>query len=154
RSRPRLAGRSRYRRPRWSSCEHRLRHFLTCCPRRGGRTEFRELCPLVVDNSGFVRSIIRPAQTSASRAGGSMQRFWRWLSRLLCAALLVCAPMVRAADDKKSEEPPDPAADINSPRSDSRKIEFETFEGTWMSVDIAPDGRTLIFDLLGDIYAL
>ncbi|MFC4314103.1 amidohydrolase family protein [Steroidobacter flavus] len=27
-------------------------------------------------------------------------------------------------------------------------------EGTWMSVDVSPDGRTLAFDLLGDIYTL
>jgi Tol biopolymer transport system component len=36
----------------------------------------------------------------------------------------------------------------------TRTIEFETDEGTWMSVDVSPDGRTLVFDLLGDIYTL
>src|SRR5215471_9400419 len=84
-----------------------------------------------------------------------MRRFSRLLSRLLCAvALVVCAFGAGAAEEKKSEEPPDPAADINAPRPDSRKIEFETSEGTWMSVDVSPDGLTLVFDLLGDIYSL
>ena len=83
-----------------------------------------------------------------------MQRVSRWLSHLLCAALVACSSAALAADDKKSEELPDPAADINAPRPDSRKIEFETSEGTWMSVDVSPDGRTLIFDLLGDIYSI
>jgi dipeptidyl aminopeptidase/acylaminoacyl peptidase len=83
-----------------------------------------------------------------------MQRVSRWLSRLLCAALVACSSAALAADDKKSEEPPDPAADINAARPDSRKIEFETSEGTWMSVDVSPDGRTLVFDLLGDIYSI
>ena len=34
-----------------------------------------------------------------------------------------------------------------------RLIEFETNEGTWISVDVSKDGRTLVFDLLGDLYA-
>lgn len=34
------------------------------------------------------------------------------------------------------------------------KIEFTTDEGTWMSLDVSPDARTIIFDLLGDIYTL
>jgi len=35
-----------------------------------------------------------------------------------------------------------------------RTIEFDTDEGTWMSLDVSPDGRTIIFDLLGDLYTL
>ena len=31
---------------------------------------------------------------------------------------------------------------------------FDTTEGTWMNVDVSPDGRRLVFDLLGDIYTL
>ena len=36
----------------------------------------------------------------------------------------------------------------------TRTIAFETDQGTWLSVDVAPEGRTLVFDLLGDLYAL
>jgi imidazolonepropionase-like amidohydrolase/Tol biopolymer transport system component len=36
----------------------------------------------------------------------------------------------------------------------ARKIAFTVDEGTWMSIDVSPDGRTLIFDLLGDLYTL
>jgi len=35
-----------------------------------------------------------------------------------------------------------------------RSLHFTTDEGTWMSVDVAPNGSTLVFDLLGDIYTL
>ncbi|MBL8271574.1 MAG: PD40 domain-containing protein [Steroidobacter sp.] len=34
------------------------------------------------------------------------------------------------------------------------QISFETRSGTWVSVDVSPDGRTLLFDLLGDVYRL
>ena len=35
-----------------------------------------------------------------------------------------------------------------------RKIKLNLDEGTWMSLDVSPDGNTLAFDLLGDIYTL
>jgi len=35
-----------------------------------------------------------------------------------------------------------------------REIAFEVSEGTWMTVDVAPDGGTLVFDILGHIYSL
>ena len=35
-----------------------------------------------------------------------------------------------------------------------RKVAFTVDEGTWMSIDVSPDGKTLIFDLLGDLYTL
>ncbi len=40
------------------------------------------------------------------------------------------------------------------PLKSERKIEFDTDEGTWLSLDIAPDGKTIIFELLGDLYTL
>ncbi len=48
----------------------------------------------------------------------------------------------------------DVTADINEPRPDARKIAFEVREGTWMSLDVSPDGATIVFDLLGDLYAM
>lgn len=38
--------------------------------------------------------------------------------------------------------------------SPSRTIGFATEEGTWMALDVSPDGRTILFDLMGDIYAV
>ena len=40
------------------------------------------------------------------------------------------------------------------PLKPARKITFSTSEGTWMSVDVSPDGNTLVFDLMGDIYTM
>src|SRR4051812_24089599 len=38
------------------------------------------------------------------------------------------------------------------PSNDSRVVRFEVTEGTAMNVDVSKDGRTIVFDLLGDIY--
>lgn len=35
-----------------------------------------------------------------------------------------------------------------------RTIAFETTEGTYMNLDVSPDGRTIVFDLLGDLYTI
>ena len=37
---------------------------------------------------------------------------------------------------------------------DGKFYALDTRTGTWMSVDISPDGQTLVFDLLGDLYLL
>jgi len=55
---------------------------------------------------------------------------------------------------KKDSKKTDPAADINKPRADARRLAFTTSEATWSSVDVSPDGQTLVCDILGDIYTL
>jgi imidazolonepropionase-like amidohydrolase/Tol biopolymer transport system component len=40
------------------------------------------------------------------------------------------------------------------PLAPARALEFTAREATWMQLDLSPDGRTILFDLLGDIYAL
>ncbi|MEZ4587753.1 MAG: amidohydrolase family protein [Gemmatimonadales bacterium] len=36
----------------------------------------------------------------------------------------------------------------------TRTLDFTTDEGTWISLDLSPDGRTIVFELLGDLYTL
>ena len=50
-------------------------------------------------------------------------------------------------DDKKDEKK-------GLPLKSDRKITFTTDEGTWLSLDVSPDGKTIAFELLGDIYTL
>jgi Tol biopolymer transport system component len=50
-------------------------------------------------------------------------------------------------DEKKDEKK-------GLPLKSDRKIEFSTDEGTWLSLDVSPDGKTIVFELLGDIYTL
>lgn len=36
----------------------------------------------------------------------------------------------------------------------TRTMKFTTDEGTWISLDVSPDGRTIVFELLGDLYTM
>jgi len=58
----------------------------------------------------------------------------------LCLAAMAAAP--------QAEE----SWDVTRPRGVTREIDFTTQEGTKMSVDISPDGRWVVFDLLAHIY--
>ncbi len=40
------------------------------------------------------------------------------------------------------------------PLQATRKIEFTTDEATWLSLDVSPDGKTILFELLGDLYTV
>ena len=40
------------------------------------------------------------------------------------------------------------------PLEPTRTLSLDTNEGSWMSLDLSPDGRTIVFDLLGDLYLL
>ncbi|GAA4470020.1 amidohydrolase family protein [Nemorincola caseinilytica] len=56
-----------------------------------------------------------------------------------------------AAQDKKDEKK---KWDVNAPGAPGRDVSFTVNEGTWMNLDVAPDGRDIVFDLLGDIYII
>lgn len=40
------------------------------------------------------------------------------------------------------------------PLKPERKVEFATAEGTWISLDVSPDGKTILFELLGHLYTV
>jgi len=44
--------------------------------------------------------------------------------------------------------------DVSARHGPTTDIEFETDEGTWISLDVSPDGKQIVFDLLGDIYIM
>mgnify|MGYP001454435896 CR=1 FL=1 len=44
--------------------------------------------------------------------------------------------------------------DVTEPPGPSEKLSFTTTEGTWMNLDVSPDGKEIVFDLLGDIYIM
>ena len=54
------------------------------------------------------------------------------------------------------EKKDDSKWDVNNPKGDFnfKEHDFSTDEGTWMNLDVSPDGKTIVFDLLGDIYSM
>jgi hypothetical protein len=66
---------------------------------------------------------------------------------LVSAALGLCAGSAAAAPSAAT-----PPWDVTAPRGVTREVDFNTTEGTGMSVDISPDGRWLLFDLLAQVY--
>ncbi len=60
----------------------------------------------------------------------------------------------KAAATPESPKKDDTAWFVNQPHGPADTVRFEVHEGTWMSVDVHPDGHTLVFDLLGDLYTL
>ena len=46
--------------------------------------------------------------------------------------------------------------DVSNPTGqfNFKEFNFKTDEGTWMNLDVSPDGKTVVFDMLGDIYKL
>lgn len=60
---------------------------------------------------------------------------------------LVCLTLVVNAQEKRKWN-------VNEVHGPSATTEFTVTEGTWMNLDVSPDGKTIVFDLLGDIYSI
>lgn len=78
------------------------------------------------------------------------------MSRTLSVAIALCFSASLFAQDKKpSEKKEEPPKDgITLPIKPTEKLEFTVEEGTWMALDLSPDGKTIVFELLGDLYTI
>lgn len=68
------------------------------------------------------------------------------MKRFLSLLSIVCCLHVAAQEKKKW--------DVNNPDAPGKTVTFTVNEGTWMNLDVSPDGKEIVFDLLGDIYTL
>ena len=67
---------------------------------------------------------------------------------LFSKILILCiAPALLFAQDKKKW-------DVNNPGGPYKDVAFTVNEGTWMNLDVSPNGKEIVFDLLGDIYIM
>lgn len=68
-----------------------------------------------------------------------------------------CVPGSGPVSSAGSEEPDKAksgAWDVTAPFGPTFELQKDISSGTWMSCDVSPDGQTIIFDLLGDIYSM
>jgi len=69
---------------------------------------------------------------------------------LLATAAVIATPLAAQDSETKPEK-----WNIEAPKGATiKQVPIQTDEGTWMDVDVSPDGKTLAFTLLGDIYTM
>jgi Tol biopolymer transport system component len=76
------------------------------------------------------------------------------MNRRSLAALLLVGTAAFAAQENQNNEEKKNAWDVSAPPGERRDVSIDTRSGTWMSVDVSPDGKRITFDMLGDIYDL
>jgi Tol biopolymer transport system component len=88
-----------------------------------------------------------------------MQSKESWRHAGYAALAMVCASWSGALSGALGDEQaafldgrPASGWDVTQPRGRTRRIDFDTSEGTWMSLDVSPDGRWIVFDMLGHVY--
>ena len=74
---------------------------------------------------------------------------YRPIAALMLGCLLLPI-LANAADDKKDK----PKWDVNAAHGETKTVRFSTDEGTWLDLDVSPDGQTIVFSMLGDLYSL
>ncbi|MDP9415480.1 MAG: amidohydrolase, partial [Pseudomonadota bacterium] len=70
------------------------------------------------------------------------------------AALALVLLSSTALAQEKGEKKDQKKWDVAAPPMKMRAVPINVSEGTWMNLDVSPDGRTIAFDLLGDIYTI
>jgi len=76
----------------------------------------------------------------------------RWLA--LALALVSLSVAVSASAQRGGRGGDSAHATNRLPLTPARSADFTTTKGSWMSLDVSPDGKTIVFDMLGDIYTM
>ena len=70
------------------------------------------------------------------------------LTNYLLASLIMFSFNLYAQSDKDKDEKKKTKENKNLPIKPDRFFELSTNTGSWMSLDVSPDGETIVFDLL------
>ncbi|NNF27292.1 MAG: amidohydrolase family protein [Gemmatimonadetes bacterium] len=74
---------------------------------------------------------------------------------VLTALGLAVPPGLVSQTAEENDSSASAARSSNSlPLIPTRTLDFTTDEGTWISLDLSPDGQAIVFELLGDLYTL
>lgn len=68
--------------------------------------------------------------------------------------LLPTSQSIASEDKKAVGEAKKSTWSVNDPQGKFKTVDIDVHQGTWMNIDISPDGKMLAFDLLGDIYTM
>jgi|TARA_R100000479_G_scaffold51000_3_gene24119 imidazolonepropionase-like amidohydrolase/Tol biopolymer transport system component len=76
--------------------------------------------------------------------------------RYFLSLILISCTLTLHAQKKDKDKKEETKWDVSSPGKDFnyKTHSFTTNEGTWMNLDVSPDGQTIVFDMLGDIYKM
>ncbi|NOX38738.1 MAG: amidohydrolase family protein [Calditrichaeota bacterium] len=77
-----------------------------------------------------------------------MRFVWRQSFGLFFVLWIVLFAGEKSTDSEKK------SWDVTQPRGVVDTVTFTVEEGTWMNLDVSPDGKEIVFDLLGDIYIM
>ena len=66
--------------------------------------------------------------------------------------LVAAAPTSGGNDTSRAATPG--KWNVEDPPGEHHDVKLDTREGTWMTVDVSPDGKHIVFDLLGDLYVI
>lgn len=71
--------------------------------------------------------------------------------------LFIIITSVNSVFAQKNDKKEESKWDVSNPYPNDwnfKTVNLETNEGTWMNLDVSPDGESIVFDLLGDIYKI
>ena len=78
----------------------------------------------------------------------------RFRSAALAAFLFACFACLSTSSSVAQEDSTGDEWDVTAAHGPTETVRFTTTEGTWITVDVGPDGETIVFDLLGDLYTM
>jgi len=79
----------------------------------------------------------------------------RWFVASI-TVLTVSGALSMFADAALAVQRPDSTSEKEAPLplESARTIHYDMTEGSWISLDVSPDGQTIVFDYMGDLFTL